>query len=374
MTNNAINTQIPIEITKGGTGVTSATSTPTAGAFAAWDPNANLQANRFVLGYTTTATAAGTTTLDVTSTGQQYFTGATTQTVVMPVATTVAVRDSWYIVNNSTGVVTVQSSGANTIQVMQPGTTLLITCILSSGTTAASWSTSYKNASPVNKVVTQVFTSTGTYTPTTGMVYCTEEVVGGGGGGGGSTGGAAGTSSAGCGGGGGGYARKTLTAAQVGATATVTINNGGTAGSSPGGNGGTGGTCSIANTGSGTLTISATGGDGGHGDGSSATIKPNSGGAGGTGGIGSSGDFNCNGGPGGTGIGFGPVAIGLSGNGGNSVLGGGAIGFPDGSASGAGITGGVYGGGGSGSTSSTASAAGGAGAKGIVIVTEFISI
>ena len=36
----------------------------------------------------------------------------------------------------------------------------------------------------VNSVVVQTFTGSGTYTPTTGMLYCTIEVVGGGGGGG----------------------------------------------------------------------------------------------------------------------------------------------------------------------------------------------
>lgn len=136
---------LPIPISQGGTGVTVADIVPVAGHFVGWDGNSNISANRFLTAYTTTATAAGTTTLDVTSTGQQYFTGVTTQTVVMPVAATVAVRDSWYIVNNSTDVVTVQSSGGNTIQAMAPNTVLLITCILSSGTDAASWNTLYSS-------------------------------------------------------------------------------------------------------------------------------------------------------------------------------------------------------------------------------------
>jgi len=90
-------------------------------------------------GYATTATAAGTTTLTFASMYQQYFTGSTTQTVVMPVASTCYVGWKIRIVNNSSGVVTVQSSGANTIYAVPAGGDVLFTCILASGTTAASW-------------------------------------------------------------------------------------------------------------------------------------------------------------------------------------------------------------------------------------------
>jgi hypothetical protein len=91
------------------------------------------------LGYATTATAAGTTTLTVTSANQQFFTGTTTQTVVLPVTSTLALGMGYLIVNNSTGIVTVQSSGANAITTVNAGTSASFTCILTSGTTAASW-------------------------------------------------------------------------------------------------------------------------------------------------------------------------------------------------------------------------------------------
>ncbi|CAB5212332.1 hypothetical protein UFOVP189_1, partial [uncultured Caudovirales phage] len=94
------------------------------------------------LGYATTATAAGTTTLTVTSANQQFFTGTTTQTVVLPVTSTLALGMSYFIKNNSTGIVTVQSSGANTIATVPPGKYATFTCILTSGTTAASWNAS----------------------------------------------------------------------------------------------------------------------------------------------------------------------------------------------------------------------------------------
>ena len=93
----------------------------------------------FVLGYTTTATAAGTTTLTNTSNNQQIFTGTSTQTVVMPVASTMTVGTRYVIENNSTGNVTVNSSGSNLIATVIPGTSIKITNILASGTSAASW-------------------------------------------------------------------------------------------------------------------------------------------------------------------------------------------------------------------------------------------
>ena len=53
--------------------------------------------------------------------------------------------------------------------------------LLSGGAGAPTWST----ANPITQVVTQTFTSSGTYTPTAGMVFCIVEVQAGGGGGGG---------------------------------------------------------------------------------------------------------------------------------------------------------------------------------------------
>lgn len=96
-----------------------------------------------IRGYTTTATAAGTTTLTVASTVQQYFTGATTQTVVLPVTSTLVLGQSFVVFNSSTGDVTVQSSGANSISTIKAGAQATFTCILLTGTTAASWSSSY---------------------------------------------------------------------------------------------------------------------------------------------------------------------------------------------------------------------------------------
>lgn len=129
-----------LAITRGGTGVSSVTTTPTATAFAGWDANKNLSANNSIDSYTTTATAAGSTSLTVASTYQQYFTGTATQTVALPVATTLVNGFAFKIVNLSTGVVTVNTSGGNTVQAMAANTQLIVTCVnTAGGTGTASW-------------------------------------------------------------------------------------------------------------------------------------------------------------------------------------------------------------------------------------------
>lgn len=129
-----------LPVANGGTAVTSVTTSPTASSFAGWDANSNLSAASFINGYETTATAAGTTTLTVASKGQQFFTGTSTQTVTLPVTSTLVLGQSYTITNNSTGAVTVNSSGSNLVTTIAAGSTAQVVCILTSGTTAASWS------------------------------------------------------------------------------------------------------------------------------------------------------------------------------------------------------------------------------------------
>jgi hypothetical protein len=91
------------------------------------------------LGYTATATAAGTTTLTASSNRQQLFTGSTTQTVVLPVTSTLVAGMGYDIENNSTGNLTVNSSGGNLVATVVPGTNLHVVCIGTTLTTAADW-------------------------------------------------------------------------------------------------------------------------------------------------------------------------------------------------------------------------------------------
>lgn len=208
-------------------------------------------------------------------------------------------------------------------------------------------------SSGFTSVVTQVFTSSGTYTPTSGMSYCIVQIVGGGGGGGG-TPNVSGT--AGGGGGGGGYSSKTLSAATVGASQSITIGNGG-AGGLPSSAGSTGGTTSFGS------IFSADGGLGGQ----SATLNY----VGGNGGASTGGDFNTTGSPGGNAYEVASLQR-TPGTGGNSFFGGGA--FANGTfANSTGRSANSYGGGGGGAVTSSSQQSGGPGFAGVCIITEFIA-
>ena len=95
------------------------------------------------LGYTTTATAAGTTTLTSASNHYQRFTGSTTQTVVLPVTSTLVAGVAYEIENASTGNLTVNSSGGNLVVTIIPGVSVQCMCIGTSLTTAADWDPEY---------------------------------------------------------------------------------------------------------------------------------------------------------------------------------------------------------------------------------------
>ena len=277
----------PLTTAQGGTGATSLAAATIA-----------------TQGYTTTATAAGTTTLTVSSTQLQFFTGTTTQTVTLPVASTLTAGQRFEIHNNSTGSVTVNSSGANLVATVLANTTVVCTCILTSGTTAASWDADiqgFTTTLPVaqggtgsasatayavqcggttttgahqsiasvgtsGQVLTsngagalptfqtaaggglpgprvQVFTYTGsaqTFTVPTSVTAVKVTVIGGGGGGAGGNN----ASQQGYWGGWGGVGIGWFTGLTSGGTVTVTVGAGGTAGA-VNGSGGTGGTSSF---------------------------------------------------------------------------------------------------------------------------------
>lgn len=125
-------------------GVTSAIQTQLNGklSLSGGTMTGNIAITNLTAGYTTTATAAGTTTLTVNSNYYQFFTGSTTQTVVLPDATTLAVGHRFYIDNNSTGAVTVQTNGGATLAVVAGNTDLFVICT-STATAAGVWDNDY---------------------------------------------------------------------------------------------------------------------------------------------------------------------------------------------------------------------------------------
>lgn len=228
------------------------------------------------------------------------------------------------------------------------------------------------NIAAIGKLNLVVITASGTYTPSANLLGALVECVGGGGGGAGVSGaGATGYLLIAAGGGAGGRSIRFLTAAQIGASQTVTVGSGGSAsnaaaGGNPGGATSFGSLC-VAAGGSGSSVIST-----------GTMTSPGLGGAAGNG----VGDFRFSGSSGGGGhyqsmaaltsiiMTKGKGADSLYGQGGAEVIGNGN-GY---AANGLGASG--YGAGGSGALSNQQSATnvgGGAGSPGLILVTEFLA-
>jgi hypothetical protein len=137
-TGTAANVTGTVAIANGGTGSTSLVTAATASSVAARDANANITADNFIGTATSTATAAGTTTMTIDSTQTQVFTGSTTQTVLLP-TTDVVAGQRYRFINSSSGSVTIQSSGANTITTLAAGASADLTANVATPTTAANW-------------------------------------------------------------------------------------------------------------------------------------------------------------------------------------------------------------------------------------------
>lgn len=128
-----------LAISRGGTEVSSVTTSPTASSWAGWDANSNLSANNFLSQYEAIVTSGGTTTLTVASKYNQVCTGTLNHTIMMPAVNTLTLGQAWNVPNNSTGNITIQSSGGNQIIILGSGESAIIQCNSLSGTTATSW-------------------------------------------------------------------------------------------------------------------------------------------------------------------------------------------------------------------------------------------
>lgn len=223
---------------------------------------------------------------------------------------------------------------------------------------ANGWVSGGGSGGGISEVNVQVFTTSGTYTPTSGMVYCWAQLVGGGGGGGGASVDGGAVSPAGSGGGAGLYASKVFSSATIGTSQTITVGAGG-AGGIAAADGSSGTATSIG------ALLSVDGGVNGQYMRTSGPVQE-----GGDGGQASTGtyDYASFGGGGGYAINVGGAVV--SGAGGASLL------SPGGKARGVaadGVPGGGYGGGGSGGVAAVGvPATGGAGDNGVVIITEYI--
>jgi len=119
------------------------------------------------MGYTTTATAAGTTTLTVASNYRQFFTGTLAQTIVLPVTSTLVTGMAFEIENNSTGLLTVNSSGGNLVGTIPAGVCAHAVCIGITLTTAADWDWDYISTSTITGTGANVLGTSPTITTPT---------------------------------------------------------------------------------------------------------------------------------------------------------------------------------------------------------------
>lgn len=117
------------------------------------DNNSNLFANNFIPAKTSTATSAGTLTLGINYPQIQELTGSTTHTVLLP-TTGVVAGQTWTIENKSSGVVTVQSSGANTILALRGNRTAVFMATVDTPTAAGHWDLVSLTATTANGPIT----------------------------------------------------------------------------------------------------------------------------------------------------------------------------------------------------------------------------
>lgn len=126
------------------------------------------------LGYTTTATSAGTTVLTSASNYLNFFTGTQTHTVQLPDVSTIPLGTRYDIENNSTGLLTVTSSGTNTVATIPTGVSGFCTSILTSGSTASSWDFEYDGFATITGTGSAVLSNTPTLTtPVLGVATAT---------------------------------------------------------------------------------------------------------------------------------------------------------------------------------------------------------
>jgi hypothetical protein len=123
--------------------------------------------NNIKMGYTTTATAAGTTTLTVASNYRQFFTGTLAQTIVLPVTSTLVTGIAYEIENNSTGLLTVNSSGGNLVGTIPAGVCAHAVCIGTTLTTAADWDWDYISTTTITGTGANVLGTSPTITSPT---------------------------------------------------------------------------------------------------------------------------------------------------------------------------------------------------------------
>ena len=130
-------------------------------------------------GLQSVTTAAGTTTLTVSSPMMTIFTGSTTQTCVLPDATTLSVGRKFVISNRSTNSVQVNMNGGSALQTMISTSEATLT-LTNNSTAAGTWDTVYMTTGGDTGTVAKASVSTGeatTSTSYTDLTTTTDQVT-----------------------------------------------------------------------------------------------------------------------------------------------------------------------------------------------------
>lgn len=139
------------------------TPTPTALAVPTWDSNINLSSNNIISGFATTARSnnAGYPLTVASPQAQRYTGSAFGDEVLLPFTNTLALNQSYTIINSSTSPLDIKdSTNTNIIYAsLAVGFAVTLICILQSGATPASWSIDQ----PFRPVIEGTFTPTFTF-------------------------------------------------------------------------------------------------------------------------------------------------------------------------------------------------------------------
>jgi hypothetical protein len=129
------------------------TAAATANTLVYRDANGNYQVNNVTENVATIATAGATTTLTVASAAIQQFTGSSTQTLVLPNATTLVNGTQYFVTNRSSGAVTVNMNGGSLLQTLAASSYAILT-LINNGTAAGTWDSAYTSGGGSGTVTT----------------------------------------------------------------------------------------------------------------------------------------------------------------------------------------------------------------------------
>lgn len=150
---------LPLSVANGGTSKTAVPIVPLATTYAGWDANSNLNANSFITAVTTTPVSDITTVLTVASKQYQLFTGTDTQQIQLPATATLAAGQSFYIFNQSTLPINVETASNTELPSQNGGTSAIYTCVSTASDNATAWAVSVfggDSAVVANNLVTAV--------------------------------------------------------------------------------------------------------------------------------------------------------------------------------------------------------------------------